>query len=271
MGKLIYHNDAVLDFINENYLMNMRVFESNLIIKAENSKNNFKVYISNSIRKDQHFTLVKNNTENFSAFILKPYVSQNGPNIEYFHNLLQEIDNQWRYLDYIKSQENNIKIIEQLVLVFKSLHRIKVFTASNVDFYENPQVISNEKLDLIIFIQNFLIKMENIYNLKSFNIQYFGENYMGAFDKILLERALLYFFEFFSSFFLLLDKSINIQVEDDVFVLAMNVKQKFDFKNSVNTRLIFVMQKLFKLMKFTVNLVDEENKFSFLISYDRNR
>lgn len=268
-GKLIYHNEAILNFIGEQYISNMNNFENSLSLKTDNADENFRVYISTSIKKDNLFTISRSNIENFHAYILKGYCTNNNQSMDYFYNLLQEIDNQWRYLDYVKSQEKNVRSLEQIALIFKSLHRVKVFTASNVDYYDNPKLLANENIDIVSFIKSFLNKMSDIYNIKSFNIKYNAENYVISTDQALLERALLYFFDFFSSFFLVTDKSISVQVENEVFVLSMQVKQKFDFKNPLGTRLVFVMQKLFKFMNFHVNLVDEEDKFSFLITYEQ--
>lgn len=266
-GNLLFHNPQLKDFVNEGHISTKQSFEEHLKVKDAE----LGVYITTSLYSDKNFVIIKNSVDNLDIFILKNYHETPLHNnlTDFFYKVSNEIDMQLRYLDYINNDELSIKKTEQLNLVYKSVYRLKAYTYSNIDYYENPQILNLKTINIIAYIKSYIKSVSNIYNISNLKTEYNVDEYMVTIDMNLLQRCMMYLLEFFYGFFLTQNKTITIKSERNTIFFEVYVEDKYDFKNFNNTRLLFVLQKLLHFMKFDINLEENDEHFTLFIKYSQ--
>jgi hypothetical protein len=265
-GNLLFSNPNLKEFVNENYITTKEKFEKNLKVKDEETG----VYLSTSIYNNQNFIIIKNNVDNLEIFILKQYkepVEKNDAT-DFYYKILREIDLQWRYIDYVRANEINIKKLEQFNFIYKSLHKIKVYTNLNIDYLQLPEMTNIKTINVISFIKNYIESIKNIYNFKNFTTSFEVNEYIVSLDLDLLQKNTMYLLEFFYGFFITKTKTFTISVVDNSLTFLLYVEDKFDFSNYNNTRLLYVIQKLFKYMKFNIKFTEDNKSFTIFIQYN---
>lgn len=266
-GNLLFSNPTIKEFVNENYISTKEKFEKYLKIKDEE----IGLYLSTSIYNNQNFIIIKNNIDNLEILILKHYkepVEKNDAT-DFYYKILREIDLQWRYMDYVSSNEINIKKLEQFNLIYKSLHKIRVYTNLNIDYLQLIEMNNIKTINVISFIKNYMESMKNIYNYKNFETNFEINEYIISVDLDLLQKNIMYLLEFFYGFFINKTKKFTISVVDNSITFLLHVEDKFDFSNYNNTRLLYVIQKLFKYMKFNIKFTEDSKSFTIFIQYNQ--
>lgn len=264
--KLISHNTSLLNFVKEKNINNKNTFKNNL----QKSSNEENVYIAAGNDGIDQFTLIENKSENLQVYILKSYKKNKDNSLYSFDVILNEVNTQWRYLEYIKQSSANIKTLEQINFVFKSLNKLKLHVYSYLDYYNSPSKLTSKRINIIDNIKNFLSHMSHVYNLKNLNISYKIDEYYISTDEDILNRIIAYFLEFFYSFYFTNNKIITIDEQNQVLIISLYIDQKIDFTNINNTKLIYVTQKLLKILGFSISISDEKNSFQMDIYYDNS-
>jgi hypothetical protein len=266
--NLLFSNGIVKEFVNENHISNKKIFEEHLKLK-DASEN---LYISTSLSNNKTFTIVKNTFDNLEVFMLKHSVEiQKNDNMnDFFQRIIKEIETQFRYLNYVNENETNMKKIEQINFIYKSLHRLKIYTYSNIDYYEEPKIGNLKIINLIEFVKSYINTLAPIYNIKNFHIDYKVNEYTITIDTNLFQRCLMYLLEFSYGFFLTKNKNITIKSDSNTICFEIYVEEQFDFSNYTNTRMLFVLQKLLKFLQFEVILQEDHKSFLLLIKYSHH-
>jgi hypothetical protein len=264
-GYLLFNNPIVKEFVNENYISSKEKFIKNLKLKDEE----LNLYISTSIYNNENFIIVNNHTDDMEIYILKPYkeYKKNNDITDFYYKILREIDVQWRYLDYLSANELNAKKIEQFNFVYKSVYKLKIYTYSNIDYYESLKITNEKAINIVSFLKNYVTSINNLYNLKNLNIEYETSEFLLTLDLNILQRCFMYLIEFFYGFFLMQNKMLKITIANNIININLYVEEKFDFNNFNITRLLFVLQKLFKFIKFQVKFNEDNKGFSIFIHY----
>lgn len=266
-GNLLFNNPMVKEFINENYITSKDKFEKNLKVKDHE----IDLYTSTSIYNNQNFIMIKNNIDNLEIFILKHYKEpvEKNDSSDFYYKILREVDVQWRYMDYVSANEINIKKIEQFNLIYKSLHKIRLYTNLNIDYLQLPEINNVKNINIISFIKNYMESIKNIYNYKNFITNYEINEYIIGIDLDILQKTIMYLLEFFYGFFITKNKTFTISVVNNNITLLLYVEDKFDFNNYNNTRLLYVIQKLFKYMHFNIKFTEDNKSFTIFIQHSQ--
>jgi hypothetical protein len=264
-GNLLFSNPTLKEFVNENYISTKEKFEKYLKLKDEE----IGLYLSTSIYNNNNFIIIKNNVDNLEILILKHYkepVEKNDAT-DFYYKILREIDIQWRYLDYVSANEINIKKLEQFNFIYKSLHKMRVYTNLNIDYLQLPEMTNIKTINIISFLKTYIESMKNIYNYKNVQVNYELNEYIISVDLDLLQKIFMYLLEFFYGFFVGKTKTFGISQIDNGMTLSIYVEDKFDFTNYNNTRLLYVIQKLFKYIKFEIKFTEDSKSFSIVVKY----
>lgn len=266
-GDLLFNNQIVKDFVNENYISSKEKFLKNLKLKDEE----LNLYISTSIYNNDSFLIVNSHAhaDDMEIYILKHYKEhkKNNDITDFYYKILREIDVQWRYLDYLSDNELNVKKIEQFNFIYKSIYKLKIYTYSNIDYYESLVITNEKSINIVSFLKNYFTSISKLYNLKNLDINYQISEVLLKVDLNILQRCFMYLIEFFYGFFLMQNKVLKITVKENVVDINLNMEEKFDFNNFNITRLLFVIQKLFKFVKFQIKFNEDHKSFSINIHY----
>jgi hypothetical protein len=267
-GELQFSNTSLKNFINESNIENKESFLKH--IKIIDIASN--IYKNTSLNNQDNYILLQNTLDNLDIFILKSNKVQITDNhlVNFFYQIIKEIELQQRYWNYLNEKEKDVKKIEQFNFVYKSLNRSKIYTYSNIDYYEVPKILNLKTINIIKYVQEFFQKMSQIYNLNNIKTEYLVQEYNITIDLILLQRCLMYLLEFFYSFFLITNKNIVFKTVKNAVFIELYIETQFDFNDFNNTRLLFVLQKLLHFMKFEVYLRENHKSFTLFIKYTNN-